>query len=248
MTKNPKLFFSCVDSRIQENGSLYSRFHLGTFFRGQSLTFANALRRTLLSEIPGLIITNVNIDGASHEFAVLPGVQETVLDIVLNLKKLVFIPSLSTNLKLDNFKATGYLNFQGPGPITAANIKLPSEIKCADPTIPIATVTGATKFSLRFDLEFQTFETSFKKTYPNGLSLKKTKSLTFDTRPMPVQNVNYVIKSLNAKSGSEYIILEVWTDGSVVPQDAVQFALKNLTNLFFQFTMMSNKKDLLKTD
>jgi len=65
---------------------------------------------------------------------------------------------------------------------------------------------------------------------------------------MPVQNVNYVIKSLNAKSGSEYIILEVWTDGSVVPQDAVQFALRNLTNLFFQFTMMSNKKDLLKTD
>ena len=87
MTKTQNLFFSCVDSRIQEQGSMYARFHLGTFLRGQSLTFANALRRTLLSEIPGVVITDVIIEGAGHEFATLPGVEETVLDILLNLKK-----------------------------------------------------------------------------------------------------------------------------------------------------------------
>jgi DNA-directed RNA polymerase subunit alpha len=94
MTKIPNLFFSCIDSRIQDKGSMYARFHLGTFFRGQALTFANALRRTLLSEMPGLVITDVRIEGANHEFATLPGVEETVLDILLNLKKLVLTPKL----------------------------------------------------------------------------------------------------------------------------------------------------------
>jgi len=251
MTKNPKLFFSCVDSRIQENGSLYSRFHLGPFFRGQALTFSNALRRTLLSEIPGIVIKNVQIDGATHEFAVLPGVQETVLDIVLNLKKLVFIPAFQKSevsdtgdSKLQQFTKSAYLNFQGPGTITALNLKLPAQIKCVDPTVKIATVTGGTNFSLRFALEFEDFENSIKKNVSNFLNSEKTKSLTFDTKPMPVQNVNYVIKSLSAKNESEYVVLEVWTDGSIIPQDAVEFALKKLTNLFFQFAIMSKTNHL----
>ena len=74
-----------MDSRIQDQGCMYARFHLGTFFRGQALTFANALRRTLLSEIPGVTITDVVIEGASHEFATLPGVEETILDILLSV-------------------------------------------------------------------------------------------------------------------------------------------------------------------
>lgn len=109
MTNTQNLFFSCVDSRIEEQGSMYARFHLGTFLRGQSLTFANALRRTLLSEIPGFVITNISIEGASHEFATLPDVKETVLDILLNLKKLVFKPSISNITSLKNFKATVFL-------------------------------------------------------------------------------------------------------------------------------------------
>ena len=90
MTKTKNLFFSCVESRTQNQGSMYARFHMGTFFRGQALTFANALRRTLLSEIPGIVITDVFIEGACHEFATLSGVEESVRDILLNLKSLVF--------------------------------------------------------------------------------------------------------------------------------------------------------------
>ena len=81
-------FVSSIESRLQENGELYGRFHLGTFVEGQALTVANALRRTLLSEIPGFVVTNVQIEGANHEFATLPGIHESVLNILLNIKRM----------------------------------------------------------------------------------------------------------------------------------------------------------------
>jgi DNA-directed RNA polymerase subunit alpha len=237
MTKIPNLFFSCIESRIQDKGSMYARFHLGTFFRGQALTFANALRRTLLSEMPGLVITDVRIEGANHEFATLSGVEETVLDILLNLKKLVFVPETSKLSDLEAFHATGLVNSRGPGKVIAADIKLPVTVKCVNPKAHIATLTSGGEFSLRFDLQIR------KPHQPVSLQSQfpvetKTPKLTFDMVSMPIQKVNYVIKSLNAKQGSEYIVLEVWTDGSVLPQDTVQFALRNLTNLFFQFADM----------
>lgn len=238
MTKTQNLFFSCVDSRIEDQGSMYARFHLGTFLRGQSLTFANALRRTLLSEIPGVIITDVIIEGAGHEFATLPGVEETVLDILLNLKKLVFAPCSSNITELDSFEATGLLKSSGPRKLTAGDLKLPLNVKCIDPSAHIANLTTSGEFSLRFDLRVRRPHQSFNPK-PSSPIQQKNRKFFFDTVPMPVQKVNYVIKSLNVKQGSEYLILEVWTDGSVNPQETVQFALKNLTNLFYQFATMS---------
>lgn len=231
------LFFSCVDSRIQDQGSMYARFHLGTFLRGQSLTFANALRRTLLSEIPGVVITDVMIQGAGHEFATLPGVQETVLDILLNLKKLVFAPCNSNITELEAFQATGLLNSSGPRKLTASDLKLPLSIKCIDPNAHIATLTTTGEFSLCLNLQVQRPQSFISKT--SSIGKEKTKKFFFNTTPMPVQKVNYVIKSLNVKQGSEYIVLEVWTDGSVTPQETVQFALKNITHLFYQFASIS---------
>nr|QDE53559.1 RNA polymerase alpha subunit [Micractinium sp. LBA 32] len=241
MTKIQNLFFSCVDSRIQEQGSMYARFHLGPFVRGQSLTFANALRRTLLSEIPGVMITDVLIEGAGHEFATLPGVEETVLDILLNLKKLVFAPANLHLTELQSFQATGFLKRTGPAKLTAGDLKLPVTLKCIDPNAHVVTLTTSAEFSLRFNLQVRRPHQLIpgKK---HSLDDQKTRKFIFDTVPMPVQKVNYVIKSLNVKQGSEYIVLEVWTDGSVSPQETVQFALKNLTSLFYQFATMSKEK------
>ena len=240
MTKTQNLFISCVESRIQHQGSMYARFHLGTFFRVQALTFANALRRTILSEMPGLLITNVGIQGASHEFSTLPGVEETVLEILLNLKKVVFVPCISKLRELESFQAIGFLKSRGPGKVTAADIKLPENVQCVYPKAHIATLTSGAELSFRFYLQARNPSQLIKieSTYP-----RKTKppNLVLDTIPMPVQKVNYVIKSLNPKQGSEYIVLEVWTDGSVFPQDCVQFALRNLTHFFFQFAKISKK-------
>lgn len=242
---NPQnLFFSCVDSRLEDQGSFYARFHLGTFFRGQALTFANALRRTLLSEIPGFIITDVTINGATHEFATLPGVEETVLDLLLNLKKLVFSPNFSINgtdgnfKDLKNFKANCFLQVSGPGKVSGSDLKLPLGIKCVNQNSHIATLTTNGELSIRFELQVRNpREPSLD--VNSFLSGKKKTSIAFDTVPLPVQKVNYIIKELNSKQGSEYIVLEVWTDGSFLPQDTVQFGLRNLTNLFFQFAHMS---------
>lgn len=241
MTKAQNLFFSCVDSRIQEQGSMYARFHLGTFLRGQSLTFANALRRTLLSEIPGVIITDVLIEGAGHEFAAFPGVEETVLDILLNLKKLVFAPCNSKLTELETFQAKGFLNSSGPKKLTASDLKLPVTVKCIDPNAHIATLTSSGDFSLCINLEVRCPH-QLVTTKTISLGEPKTRNFVFDTVPMPVQKVNYTIKSLNVKQGSEYIVLEVWTDGSVSPQETVQFALKNLTSFFYQFATVSKNQ------
>lgn len=238
MTKTQKLFVSCVESRIQDQGSMYARFHLGTFFGGQALTFANALRRTLLSEMPGLVITDVLIQGASHEFATLPGVEETVLEILLNLKKVVFAPSKSKIVDLETFQATGVVNIRGPGKITAGDIKLPVTVHCVDPTAHIATITSGAEFRLRCSLEVQSPQRIVSSQSFSPVK-NKSRKLVLDTVSMPIQKVNYVIKSLNAKQGSEYIVLEVWTDGSIFPHESVQFALKNLTQLFFQFAESS---------
>lgn len=238
MTKIQNLFFSCVDSRIEEQGSMYARFHLGTFLRGQSLTFANALRRTLLSEIPGLVITDVIIEGAGHEFATLSGVEETVLDILLNLKQVVFTPCHPISTDLETFQATGFIKSIGPKKLTASDLKLPLSVKCINANAHIANLTSSAEFSLCFNVEVRRPQQTLTNK-KNSAAGQKTRKFFLDTVPMPVQKVNYVIKSLNVKQGSEYIVLEVWTNGSVTPQETVQFALKNLTTLFYNFANMS---------
>ena len=154
MTKIQNLFFSCVDSRIQDQGSMYARFHLGTFFRGQSLTFANALRRVLLSEIPGIVIKNVIIEGADHEFATLPGVEENVLDIILNLKKLVFTPVITNIPDLENFQTKAFLKSNGPAKLTAADIRLPPTLKCINSNAPVANLITGGELLLCFRFTF----------------------------------------------------------------------------------------------
>lgn len=256
MTKTQNLFFSCVESRIQDNGSLYGRFHIGTFFRGQSLTFANALRRTLLSEIPGVRIKEISIEGVTHEFAILPGVEESVLDILFNLKNVVFAPYSSTSFsKTENFwkdfdpiHEPAILRGRGPRKLTAGDIKLPVTVKCINPEKHIATLTGDGKFLMQFCLSLS--QADYLLTPQKNINTEQTfqKSvcdskhiLNFESVPMPIQKVNYGIKSLNAKQGSEYIVFEVWTDGSLLPQEAIDFGLKQLTHLFYQFASFQTK-------
>lgn len=245
MMKTQKIFFYCVDLRVEENGSMYGRFNVGTFLRGQSLTFANSLRRTLLSEIPGIMIKNVMIEGASHEFATLGGVKETVLEILLNLKKIIFVPYLLNSKELENFQALGFIKSFGPKHITASDLKLPLNVKCINRNTHIATLTSSELFSLRFHLEVrQPNQKSTTKAF--SIEKQKTRNFLLDTVPMPVQKVNYVIRTLDEKKGTEDLVLEVWTDGSMNPQDVIQFALKNLTFFFSRFAIFTkNEKTFL---
>jgi len=133
---NP-ILVSCRESIMETKQSFYGKFYIGPLSVGQGLTVANALRRTLLSELVGLAITSVSIEGVTHEYSTLKGVRESVLDVLLNLKQIVLKSKQS--LKRPQ---TAYIYFQGPGVIRAADLILPPSIQCVDPEQYIATLSS----------------------------------------------------------------------------------------------------------
>ncbi len=139
------LLLSCIESRVENNRSLYGRFQLGPFDKSQGLTVANAMRRTLLSELSGLAILCVEIQGVSHEYSNLKGVRESVLDILLNLKQVVFISDEKFNKP-----EIGFLKMQGPVVIKSCDLKLPTFIQCVDPDQYIATLSDNGVLEMKF--------------------------------------------------------------------------------------------------
>lgn len=140
----PKIpfFISCLESRIESATSFYGCFSLGFFEKSQCLTIANALRRTLLTNIYGIAITSVKIEGVNHEYQSIPGTKESVLDIILNLKEIV-LKNFNTDIQACMLKKPlyGYLQVRGPGIIQAKDLRLPSNIQCVNPTQYIATLS-----------------------------------------------------------------------------------------------------------
>nr|QJA13822.1 alpha subunit of RNA polymerase [Chaetophora sp. FACHB-2423] len=136
VVKHP-ILVSCRESIMENKKSFYGRFYIGPLEIGQGITLANALRRALLSELNGLAITTVEIEGVSHEYSTLTGVRESVLDILLNLKQIVLKAKKSVKRA-----QTAYVYCQGPGVIRAADIILPSYIQCVDPEQYIATLSS----------------------------------------------------------------------------------------------------------
>jgi DNA-directed RNA polymerase alpha subunit len=144
-----QFFISCKESRIENNKSFYGCFYLGPFEPSQSITIANALRRTLLSELYGLGIVSVEIEGANHEYSSLPGVKDSVLDILLNLKEIV----LKKTIK--NFKPQiGYLRVRGPGVVRASHLRLPPFIQSVDPDQYIATLADNGFLNMKFIIQY----------------------------------------------------------------------------------------------
>lgn len=247
MTQTNQKFFSYIESRVQEKGELYARFHLGSFVAGQALTVANALRRTLLAEIPGIVITNVQIEGANHEFATLPGVQENVLNIVLNLKKMVL------TIKKNEFETiikqrqelSAFLNISGPANVQARNINFPTGIAPVWDEHPIATLGGTGNLKMTLGIQFidplKTNQTNFSTSNLQSIGQSENKKLILNTLPNPVRQVNYSIRPLDGMPNHEYISLEIWTDGSIDPKSALECALERLTKMFYIFTSLNRK-------
>nr|ANB40184.1 alpha subunit of RNA polymerase [Koshicola spirodelophila] len=130
------LLLSCRETLVENALNFYGRFYIGPFQPGQGHTLANALRRVLLSELTGLGITCVEIEGITHEYSSLPGVSESILDILMNLKQLIFKSDISMKKP-----QLAYLQIQGPSIIKASHIQLPSFLKCINPEQYIATIT-----------------------------------------------------------------------------------------------------------
>lgn len=201
----------------------FGRFIIEPLPQGYGHTLGNSLRRVLYSSIPGAAITNVSIANASHQFTTLEGVKEDVVQIILNLKQVRVAYSGDKPEHL-------HLSVKGPGEITAGQFTGPSDIKIANPELPIATLSDKTS---RLEIE-ATVESGF------GYSpAEERKSSTVGVIPIdavfsPTVRVNYTVEATRVGRVTNFdkVILEVTTDGTISPQSAVQYSAQSLVDYF----------------
>ncbi|PPS45215.1 DNA-directed RNA polymerase subunit alpha [Chroococcidiopsis sp. TS-821] len=214
----------CVESNTLENRSQYSRFVLEPLDRGQGTTVGNALRRTLLSNLEGTAITAVRIAGVSHEFATIPGVREDVLEILMHMKEIV-LKSYSSQPQI------GRLLVTGPATVTAEHFDLPSEVEIIDPTQYVATVAEGAKLEMEFRIDRGKGYRTVERGRDEATALD---FLQIDSVFMPVRKVNYSVEDARVDGSlqKDRLILEIWTNGSVTPQEALSSAANILVDLF----------------
>jgi DNA-directed RNA polymerase subunit alpha len=214
----------CVESSTEESRSHYSKFVLEPLERGQGTTVGNALRRVLLSNLEGTAVTAVRIAGVTHEFATVPGVREDVLEILMRMKE-VILKSYSSQPQI------GRLLVTGPATVTAAHFDLPSEVEVVDPTQYVATLAEGGKLEMEFRIERGKGYRTVERGREEATSLD---FLQIDSVFMPVRKVNYSVEEARADGSitKDRLLLEVWTNGSVSPQEALSSAAGILVDLF----------------
>ncbi|MBE9115805.1 DNA-directed RNA polymerase subunit alpha [Lusitaniella coriacea LEGE 07157] len=214
----------CVESKTNKNQSQYSRFVIEPLERGQGTTVGNALRRVLLANLEGAAVTAVRIAGVSHEFATIPGVREDVLEILLNMKELVF-QSFASGPQIGRLTATG------PATITAGDFDLPSEVAIVDKNQYVAILAEGAKLEMEFRIErgkgYQAVER--RRDEPTSLDF-----LQIDAVFMPVSKVNYRVEDalVEGAISKDRLILDIWTNGSIKPEEALSQAADIVVDLF----------------
>jgi DNA-directed RNA polymerase subunit alpha len=214
----------CVESVVEDDQSQYGRFVIEPLERSQGTTVGNALRRVLLSNLEGVAITAVRIAGATHEFSTIKGVREDVLDILLNMKE-VTLRSYSSQPQI------GRLLVQGPARVTSGHFELPSEVEVVDPEQYVATVADGHTLEMEFRIERGQGYRAVDRSKDDATALD---FIQIDSIFMPVKKVNYAVEEL-VVSGSmqrDQLIMDIWTNGSITPQQAMSQAADILVSLF----------------
>nr|YP_010513619.1 RNA polymerase alpha subunit [Cratylia mollis]UXL85190.1 RNA polymerase alpha subunit [Cratylia mollis] len=217
------LQWKCVESRVDSKRLYYGRFILSTLMKGQADTIGIAMRRVLLGEIEGTCITRVKSEKIPHEYSTIVGIKESVHEILMNLKEIV----LRSNLYGTRDAS---ICFKGPGYVTAQDIILPPSVEIVDNTQHIANLTDPINLCIGLQIERNRgYRVKRLKNFQNG-------SYPIDTVFMPVRNVNYSIHSyVNGNEKQEILFLEIWTNGSLTPTEALYEASRNLIDLFIPF-------------
>ncbi|MCH5180802.1 MAG: DNA-directed RNA polymerase subunit alpha [Erysipelotrichales bacterium] len=214
----------------------YGKFVVGPLERGFALTIGNSLRRVMLSSLPGASVFAIEVEGARHEFSALDGVEEDVTMIILSLKDLV--------LRIDSEDSSTKrleLEVEGPAVVTAADLVVPSDVTVVNPDLVLAHVAegGKLKMSL-FARNGRGYVTSEgNKALRTGNQVVGT--IATDSNYSPITKVNYEVKPTRVGHNANYenLELEVWTNGSVLPQDSVALAAKILVAHFEEFLILN---------
>ena len=218
----------------------YGRFTAQPFERGFGTTIGNALRRVLLSSIEGAAISAVRVEGVLHEFSSLQGVVEDMTDIVLNLKQIPF------KLHGEGPK-TLYLEKKGPGVVTAADFEEDADIEILDPTAHVATLSKEGTLKLEARLKrgrgYQVADRNADGDLPLGY-------IPIDSIHSPVRRVNYHVEGARVGQMTDYdkLVLEVWTNGAVSPQEAVGLAADLLGDHLRIFSAFEAKGEGIGTE
>lgn len=214
----------------ESHTSTYGKFTARPLERGFGITLGNSLRRILLSSLQGAAIVSVKIEGVVHEFSTVPGVKEDVTNIILNLKEV--------KLKLlQGESATVYLKATGPGVITAKDIDTGGHVEILNPDHPIATLGEESKLSIEMKVKMGK---GYKLAEDNKEEGAAVGTIFVDSNFSPMERVNYNVTNARVGQATDFdrLTLEVWGNGSILPEDAVAFAakiLKDQLQIFINF-------------
>ncbi len=211
----------------------YGRFVVEPLEAGYGVTIGNSLRRVLLSSLPGAAVTRLSIEGVLHEFSTIAGVREDVTDIILNLKKLV-VQLHSPGPKMAR------LEKEGPGEVTGYDIISDADLEVKNPDIHIAELDQDGRLFIEFTVAegtgYATAETNKEPNQPIGM-------IAIDSRFTPVTRVNYTVTDTRVGQRTDYdkLTIEVWTDGTIRPEEALQRAADILINHFGLFVDLPDR-------
>ena len=219
--------------KVEETDN-YGKFVVEPLERGYGTTLGNSLRRVMLASLPGAAITSIDIDGVLHEFSTIEGVTEDVTQIVLNLKKVA--------LKIESEDAKNLeLDVKGPAEVTAADIQADGDVTILNPDLHIATVADGAELHMRM-----TADTG--RGY-NSADVNKARMdlaigvLPIDSIYTPIERVNYTVENTRVGQSNDYdkLTLDVWTDGSLTPTEAISLAAKILTSHLTMFVNLTQE-------
>ena len=225
---------------IESENSRYGKFVIEPLERGYGTTLGNSLRRILISSLPGAAVTSIKVDGVLHEFTTIPGVIEDMTEIILNIKE------LRLKLFCDHPK-TLYIDFEGEGEVTAADIKPDADVEILNPDLHIATLSGAGRLFMEINVNHgRGYAPAEKNKLPN----QPIGVIPIDSIYTPVTKVNYTVEDTRVGQVTDYdkLSIEVWTDGSIRPDEAISLGAKILSdhlNLFINLTDRAKNTEIL---
>ncbi len=215
--------WKCVESRTDSKRLYYGRFILSPLMKGQADTIGIAMRRALLGELEGTCITRAKSEKIPHEYSTIVGIQESVHEILMNLKEIVLRGNLYGT-------RNAFICAKGPGYVTAQDIILPPSVEIVDNTQHVASLTEPIDLCIGLQIERN-----------RGYGIKTPKNFHDGSYPidavfMPVRNANHSIHCYgNDNEKQEILFLEIWTNGSLTPKEALHEASRNLIDLFIPF-------------
>ncbi|OWP36334.1 DNA-directed RNA polymerase subunit alpha [Limosilactobacillus fermentum] len=220
--------------KVEETDN-YGKFVVEPLERGYGTTLGNSLRRVMLASLPGAAITSIQIDGVLHEFSTVQGVTEDVTQIILNLKQVA--------LKIDSEDAKDLeIDVKGPAEVTAADIQGDGDVTILNSDLHIATVSDGAELHVKMTADKGRGYSSAddNKTRMEGLAIGV---LPIDSIYTPIERVNYTVENTRVGQSNDYdkLILDVWTNGSLTPTEAISLAAKILTEHLTMFVNLTEE-------